>query len=536
MSSTRHAAAGSPLRQERYTSSPAITDTGLKPACVAKRCAVLDDAARREAIWFLQARSHQPGGLASVAAALMEQFPARLCPPGLVGFKGNPEAMLTPERVRELRDECGAGNAFLMRGEYSDRERGYLDLMSREVRGEFGYEPRQPDDEVKRIERKSAGRPASFNAATFIEHARDAAAGELVDHLLKLCLDPEQPFASPWYFHDLPGALAEMMRTWAEENRRGMADTEVARRIREAIEYAAETGSVVLLSAPNAVGKSFHARAECQQRPGAARYVQAPTGNDRRTFFRAIADALGGPAGSSWKALEMQERVEEILPASGLVLVFDDALQLLPDREREATPDRIDWIVTALAERGLPAVLITSPSFDVRLEAIQQRSRWSMDGFNHRVCRLPMPAALTRADVAATAAAMFPAASKSDLEAVTTFTMTAGGGGLRFMDRIRCSAEFIARRAGLESITSDGIRQALTQYALPASRELAKAQQHAKAKGTPRFRKSASPIAAPDPRAVREPVAPAPQSAREGLAEAPRREMAPADFSTAAAE
>ena len=70
MSSTRTAKADSGYHQNRWASSTEF-ERGLIANLVAKRAAMLDDPADRELVWALQAFSHESGGLAAVAAALV---------------------------------------------------------------------------------------------------------------------------------------------------------------------------------------------------------------------------------------------------------------------------------------------------------------------------------------------------------------------------------------------------------------------------------------------------------------------------------
>lgn len=72
MSSTRHAPAGAPLRQERFSSS---FQQGLLANLVAKRCAEIAAPADRAAIWFAQSQSWKAGGLGALAAELLRRFP-----------------------------------------------------------------------------------------------------------------------------------------------------------------------------------------------------------------------------------------------------------------------------------------------------------------------------------------------------------------------------------------------------------------------------------------------------------------------------
>ena len=71
MSSTRHAEAGAPFRQERYSSHPVFA-AGLMANLVAKRTAVLENPAHRETIWALQAHSWK-GGLPAHADELLKR-------------------------------------------------------------------------------------------------------------------------------------------------------------------------------------------------------------------------------------------------------------------------------------------------------------------------------------------------------------------------------------------------------------------------------------------------------------------------------
>ncbi len=78
MSRTRHAEPGTPLRQERYSSS---FEKGLLANLVAKRVSTLAAPADRKAVWFLQLLSWQPGALATAARATKSTEPelTRLC-------------------------------------------------------------------------------------------------------------------------------------------------------------------------------------------------------------------------------------------------------------------------------------------------------------------------------------------------------------------------------------------------------------------------------------------------------------------------
>lgn len=89
MSSTRYAAPGAPLHQNRYASSPEFGG-GLLGNLVAKRCRTIPKAEDREVIWTRQQRSWEEGGMETLPGELL-----RLCPE-LIGTKGMQELGITP--------------------------------------------------------------------------------------------------------------------------------------------------------------------------------------------------------------------------------------------------------------------------------------------------------------------------------------------------------------------------------------------------------------------------------------------------------
>jgi energy-coupling factor transporter ATP-binding protein EcfA2 len=384
MSSTRYAAPGSPLRQERYASHPALVTHGLKAACVADRCSVLgpEEQKARALIWWLQWRSHTEGLDAVV------------------------------DEVLRLKPELRKNAPENLRPENYHRER-----------------------------------------------------------LEEACLEP-----TSWLSGEAFSTAALLAKAWQRDRSATVVDTSVRRQIEKAVRLAAKTGSLVLLCGPNGNGKSHQARTLCEALPGELRYIQVPTGNDRKTFFQAFSAAHLAPEGDSWKAQELQRRVEHVLEFSGMVPVFDNAVDLLPDRERDANPDRVDWLVVSLAERRIPAVLITDNSFAVRAGAISARSRWSSARFEQRVLPLELKA-LTREEIEATAAAMLPKAAAADLRAIVHQTLTVGAGSLHMLRQIQACAEFVAEEAGRADVCSADIREAVKTFVIPASAARASARQ-----------------------------------------------------------
>src|ERR1043165_5540902 len=79
--STRHARAGAPLSDERFMSSPEYLELrGVSGIAVSARAAILQSAAKRKLLYFLQAQSLKEGGFKKVGADLVKMFPNRVRP------------------------------------------------------------------------------------------------------------------------------------------------------------------------------------------------------------------------------------------------------------------------------------------------------------------------------------------------------------------------------------------------------------------------------------------------------------------------
>ena len=103
MSNTRHAAPGSPLRQERFASS---FRHGLLANLVAKRCAEIDPPADRAAIWFAQLESWKWGGLEVLASEILRRYPLPEWRVAMAGPRGSIHSDLERTLASQLEDLC----------------------------------------------------------------------------------------------------------------------------------------------------------------------------------------------------------------------------------------------------------------------------------------------------------------------------------------------------------------------------------------------------------------------------------------------
>ncbi len=388
MSSTRHAAPGSPLRQERWASSIAI-DRGIKSNLVALRLKGDLPMTARESIWLTQALSLRPPGLARVVQDLLTLYPERVTTRTLHRQGARPEAALDASAVRKVRTDLPGE----LRGEFALQGETSFQITCSDSEAALCYEP--STEETARARTNPTGYAVSAFKDCCERHSRT----ELAAHLTELCLNPDAgSTADPWYFQGLLDALRDYVEVHAQRQPEGIAATSIVEAVEAACTRAARTGGITIIEGPRGLGKSWGAKALAARRPGRFRLCPVASTNDRLAFFRPIAESLGTPACTKAKAQEIQMRVEQTLRAGDLVPVFDDALHLWPNTNlREAMPDRVDWI-TSLAESGVPVVLITTANFWERMKAIEGRGAWSPERFLSRTRKITLPEALPFAD------------------------------------------------------------------------------------------------------------------------------------------
>src|ERR1035437_6034360 len=233
--------------------------------------------------------------------------------------------------------------------------------------------------------------------------ASDRMVRALVSDLEQLCLDPRSALADVW------AALDDYRGKWISELP-AYPETAVSRKVAEALNYSQSSRTLALIDGPARIGKTFAARAYCERSGGLARYVQIPCSNDEASFFRAIGQALGVSSSLQLKAGEIRARVDEVLQAGDLMLVFDEAHYLWPQHWRPyASPFRVNWINTALVNHNVPVALVTTPQFYASQQRVERLTYWTSEQFIGRIGHVErLPNRLGRADLVKVAEAIAP--------------------------------------------------------------------------------------------------------------------------------
>lgn len=465
MSSTRLATAGTPFRQERFCSSPEF-ERGLMGNLVARRCEQLEDADARDLIWWIQAQSHEAGGLAGFTAGLLARFPERIGTPSMLRIGTGPGRIYAADEVRAIRPELDNPEAFPLRHDTVSEVPMDWDLVQWTV------------DERARRQTVSDTAPTEYPASAFVQVCQDAAKEGLERHLGELCLDPDPAIlqTQPWYFPGLLASLRELQAEAIATQRRGLVVTELGRQVWEAMDFALEGRCMVVIDGKARTGKTFAAKSWCELHPGRARYVQVPSSNDDIGFFRAIARALGVSINQNSKAQQLRDRVEDVLQRGGLMVVFDEAHYLWPQSNyRQALPARINWIMTALVNHQVPVALVTTPQFMRSQLALEQRTHWSGEQFTGRIGHYQrLPDTICDDDLEGVARFALPEGCARSIETLVVYAKISR----KYLAGIETSVRLARARARKENrsvVTFDDIRFAIKDSVIPSDTALSQA-------------------------------------------------------------
>lgn len=480
---TRHAEPGSPLNQGRFMSDPLFAESrGVYGHLVAEKARLMSSARCRELIFFLQAESLQPGGLARVARELLDMFPERLGTPTMHELGMKPGTIYRGKALRDIHYEmCYSRNG------------GGPDLLwiLRDQAGEFN------SDEYK----------ASVQECSAECREGYLAVGERF--LSDLCLDPGLHFAAPGeakqtvkhntvrellnndtiqqkyegfgaeagsefrYFHDIIPTLFAYKQRKETEAFSKLAETTISQQVFSTLNFAAATRGMVLIEGNARIGKTTAAAAWCSANTGRARFVSLVDAPDEGCFYRAIARSLGLPCTYTRKVNEMRDRANDMLQKSGIMLVLDEAHYLFPQHSRAYTvPHRVNWIMTALCNQRIPVALVTTPQFVRSQRKIERQTGWTSEQFRGRLKRfVSLQSDLPQVELEAVARFHLPEASSATIKMLAGHAMattTSISGIVNAID----SARYEAAQRGSDSVTFEDVETAISSSVIPSDQAM----------------------------------------------------------------
>jgi len=497
---TRRAKDDSVFHQRRYASSPEF-ERGLLANLVAKRVSILDDKTDRELIWFLQYLSQQDGGMAAVAADLLEKYPERFGTTAMVQIGKGAAKSYNSDEVRRVRNDLPKDLRlrFPLRGETDEGLNKLSNHFSRLA--EHAKLARAMDDdegfseshrraseraadlavEQEQDREKSSKYPTSYPAIAFLNLCHEAAergfGGQttitLERELCRLCIDPSWILAtdSPWYFAGLISALREYHEQWILE-KSGAVVTAVGKKVYDTLDYTLHSRSLSLIEGKSRRGKSTAAKNWCLQHPGQARYVEVPPSNDETHFFRSMARSLGLGCSLQKKLGELREGVNSVLLTGDLLLVLDEAHRLWPQRNpRYCFPNRINFVM-AMANDSVPICMVSTPQFIESQKAADEKGGWNSAQLTGRIGHYELlPESLEVSDLMAVGKYLLPEADSATLRILAAYARKSAR-YLAAIEAIAKRAKYMAQRAGRTECSADDVLTALRESVLPSDTRL----------------------------------------------------------------
>ena len=538
MSNTRHAGPSRALSQERYMSSPEYSELrGISGNAVTAKAALMAHPDKRSLLFFLQAVSLRPGGLKKFCRDFLATFPERIGSPTMHREGIKPGGKYGQATARKIASEIGRKTKAQWQDE--QERQALFDKISGE---EFLLrDPDEPPYVRPKVESKKLP-PQPVDE--FIELCRDALAG-LEGFIIELCINPKLQFSAPGEsakslegerralednfpevhrsdmglanesnyqsaehpcFKIIVGALFEYKDSYEQAARCDYVMTEVGRMTFETLDVALETGKMTVVQGNSGIGKTTATEAWCNMHLGEARLISLSGITHKTGFFRALARVLGIGGSYARSSTEMQTRIEDMLQRSRLVLVIDEAHHLFSAAERVySRPELVDWINTALYNHGVPASLICTPQFAVRMARVEKQTTWNSDQLRRRVKRFcELTAAPRSEDLTDVAKKLLPDADADTVKYVVGYALTHKLHMPAIVDAVD-EARLLVKREGRDKITFADVDRAIGEYCSKSSEAMTRsfsADIIGKRPGSKRRRGAAAPD--PEPHLNRE--------------------------------
>ena len=418
-----------PLSQDRYVKGPEFAELrGISGTAVAARVALLEDSKIRSLLLWIQAISLEPGKLKHLCQEILDRFADRIGTPSMLRIGNRPGQVYNAEEVKQVRQEMRCPGDFPLRGEYWHHD----------------YECfQQVDCDANKHEiARAKTHPNSYPASMFLEGFGDIQE-KLSAFLVDLCVNPRFEFHRKnektreqseyesrlqeqfpqegiqtkrpelYWFNDIVGALIEIKNAKEKEAREKFALTAIGRKVWASLDYALKAKGLLLIEGKEGRGKSEAVKAWVQFHLGEARFVSLRGITSKTTAFREIARPLGIPLGYNHKFSALQNRLEDVLRRSKLIMILDESHFILDGSQRVSRqPEILDWIDT-MENDGVGFCLVSTPQFITRLTRAVDQTGYNFRQFERRKKYVKLPKNNTEGDIELVARSVLPGAPES---------------------------------------------------------------------------------------------------------------------------
>jgi len=457
-------------------STPAADNLPISPAAIASKLARLRnfenervmseinaDPRLVELLWFIQYMSvpeNNPGGLRKFAADLVADSKDLI---GTFAMTKHSENALSETKLLTVHREIPSGEKWpVFHGVKFWNARRFEFETKREYqarRKEFFHDRTELLGKIQRSDLvEECGREAGRDLASYLrrlcEHLdtgfyldeeeielpdetesddrpadeRDGLetfGSEAVSDYLRSNWKKEHASQAPWYFvRAAEAALRFMDRRKAEISAR-IASTEVSRLVFHWLHKARATRCGIAIEGNSRFGKTEAVKAWAEMHPGLSRYVYTPPSRSEGDLLRAIATALGLQDFQKLRPHVLRNAISQVLSASGIMLIFDEAQSLFPLAfTRNTPPARLNYVRSNVLDAGLPAAFISTPqSYRHAQQRFLKATGFAIEQWSERILKtVALPAEVEREDLMGIARIHFPGLSEAHLEMVVDRT------------------------------------------------------------------------------------------------------------------
>jgi hypothetical protein len=433
-----------------------------------------------EMMWFIQWRSHQPGGLDKFVQELLLEFPERMRSPAMRAVPWPRSGHYTLEECVQLWGSLPKNRRTMADRLAEERASGREQTSPSEMLGGFktdgsatmllscakdiAYLLRGDLSELRKIDlathRNAARLVETLTPGFFWNECVEEAFKSLAGRLARICVEPGQGFSTSdvWYFDDLAGALIEMMDRHAARERQSIAKTTVSEMIMDRFEFAVEMRASVLIAGDARLGKSVTFEAACRMRPGRARLVTVPEGVGVRELVEKHAEAiyLAMPAGTTLR--EHNAAVAMVVRQSGLFFSYDEFHFAIPQKPpRNGSPPRMDWIRANVVDMKRGAAFSTTrQAYGTSMSEFLKQTKWAVEQWAGRLDSLrcfgsdpgdTQTPVFSREDILAIATHKFPEIAAEVLEYIAIAALGASAAP-QVLESLLKAATWSAMKAG----------------------------------------------------------------------------------------